>query len=52
MKPVLGAGVVGLTATEVAKASKEATGKTPETESILVIHSQQGYDSLTSLFNE
>lgn len=48
--PLLGAGVVGLPATDVAKAMKEAAGSVPEIESTLVVRSQEEYDTLNNLF--
>ena len=48
--PLLGAGVVGLSVTDVACAMKEAADTVPEIESTLVVRSQQDYDSLKSRF--
>ena len=48
--PLLGAGVVGLSAPDVAAVMKEAASAFPEIESFLIAHFQQDYDSLKSLF--
>ncbi|MCH8821171.1 macro domain-containing protein [Patescibacteria group bacterium] len=48
--PLLGAGVVGLPSIEVARAMKEATDTISEIQSILIVHSQEEYDSLKYLF--
>jgi O-acetyl-ADP-ribose deacetylase (regulator of RNase III) len=48
--PLLGAGVVGLPSSDVAKAMKEATERVPEIKSILIVRTQTDYDSLRSLF--
>ncbi len=48
--PLLGAGVVGLPAVDVARAMKESADTVPEIESILIVRSQSDYDSLKHLF--
>ena len=48
--PLLGAGVVGLPIDEVASVMKKAADSVPGIELILVVHSQQDYDSIKDLF--
>ena len=48
--PLLGAGVVGLPAKDVARAMKEEADKSPEIQSILVVRTQEDYNSLKNLF--
>ncbi|MEX0621568.1 MAG: macro domain-containing protein [Candidatus Woykebacteria bacterium] len=50
--PLLGAGVVGLAAEDVAKTMKEAVESAPKTESILVVRSQEDFDKLKGLLND
>jgi len=48
--PLLGGGVVGLPISDVAKTMKEAASTVPEIESILVVRSEQDFNSLKDLF--
>lgn len=48
--PLLGTGVVGLPTIDVARAMKEAADTVPEIQSILVVRTEQDYDSLKELF--